>query len=64
MIVLDEVDWMFDFGFIKDICYLMCKCLKLIECFMMFFLVMFLLCVCELVYEDMNEIKYVEIELF
>lgn len=51
VVVLDEVDCMYDFGFIKDICWLFCCMLLVIQCLNMLFFVIFFYCVCELVFE-------------
>lgn len=63
VVVLDEVDCMYDLGFIKDICWLFCCMLFVNQCFNMLFFVMFLYWVCELVFEQMNNVEYIEVEL-
>lgn len=62
VVVLDEADRMFDLGFIKDIRYLMRKCLKPEQRLTMLFSATLSARVRELAYEDMNNAQYIEIE--
>lgn len=62
VVVLDEVDRMYDLGFIKDIRWLFRRMSFVNQRFNMLFFVTFSYRVRELAFEQMNNVEYIEVE--